>query len=105
MKLPSIVFLPHFDGWWAGSSDGLKQTLMNLLNDLDPTVPLFFLAVSDCRLTPLRELTGEMVDQIFEPSRIVAISNPTDECLKNFWELLKTQVHVRYYLYSDVKFC
>lgn len=95
IKLPSIVFLPHFDGWWSSASESLHQTLIHLLNDLDPTVPLFFLAVSDCRLAALRELTGDVVGQIFEPTRIVGIPQPSDQCLANFWELLKAQVMVK----------
>lgn len=46
-KVPAILFLPHADNWWANADELLRQTLIDLLSDVDPTIPLFFFATCD----------------------------------------------------------
>ena len=45
-KSPSIIYIPNIDSWWSVATNSLKLVLVNLLNDLDPSVPI--LLFSNC---------------------------------------------------------
>ena len=45
-NLPSIIYVPQLDLWWANTSDSLRATFSSLLHDLDPEAPLLLLATT-----------------------------------------------------------
>lgn len=47
-KCPCILFLPRIETWWSVASDSLRATIIGLLNDLQPSLPILLLATSDC---------------------------------------------------------
>lgn len=47
-KYPCILFLPRIETWWFVASDSLRATITGLLNDLQSSLPILFLATSDC---------------------------------------------------------
>ncbi|KAK3753237.1 hypothetical protein RRG08_024509 [Elysia crispata] len=46
-KCPSILYLPYMDQWWDVMADTLRATLLTLIHDLDPALPLLLLATSE----------------------------------------------------------
>ncbi|RUS81519.1 hypothetical protein EGW08_010726 [Elysia chlorotica] len=46
-KCPSILYLPYIDQWWDVMADTLRATLLTLIHDLDPALPLLLLATSE----------------------------------------------------------
>eukprot|EP01103_Thecamoeba_quadrilineata_P006104 TRINITY_DN1582_c0_g1_i1.p1 TRINITY_DN1582_c0_g1~~TRINITY_DN1582_c0_g1_i1.p1 ORF type:complete len:798 (+),score=181.37 TRINITY_DN1582_c0_g1_i1:891-3284(+) len=43
LKLPAIIYVPRISEWWMTAGDVLRHSLMSLLQDLDPTLPLMLL--------------------------------------------------------------
>ena len=70
---PAILYLPHLQLWWETAPISLQATLLSLLQDLPPAIPLFFLATSDCVAAELPEealaLFKANIKQVAAPSR------------------------------------
>jgi hypothetical protein len=66
-KIPSVIYLPHMDSWWNTASETLRTAFINMIQDVEPTLPLFFLATSDLPATDLpKELVSLFVGNLFE---------------------------------------
>eukprot|EP01119_Soliformovum_irregulare_P016810 TRINITY_DN4918_c0_g1_i1.p1 TRINITY_DN4918_c0_g1~~TRINITY_DN4918_c0_g1_i1.p1 ORF type:complete len:513 (+),score=175.61 TRINITY_DN4918_c0_g1_i1:500-2038(+) len=66
-QVPAILFLNHVDSWWNLASPTLHSNFFNIIQDIDPALPLFLVAVSDCPLADLpSELTTFFGTQVFE---------------------------------------
>lgn len=91
-KVPCLVYLPHADKWWANADDLLKQTLLDLLSDMDPTLPLFFLATCDSK--SLMDNAEEGLTSLFGHHQVVMLEAPSKEQMTEFWLQLKDQVQV-----------
>lgn len=46
-NVPSIVYIPNIDRWWKLVSETVRAILTNQLTQLDPQIPILFLATSD----------------------------------------------------------
>jgi hypothetical protein len=44
---PSIIYVPNIHVWWHAVSDMVRNTFINLLNDIHPYDPILLLATSD----------------------------------------------------------
>ncbi|XP_059178119.1 ATPase family AAA domain-containing protein 2-like isoform X4 [Physella acuta] len=46
-KCPSIIYIPYVDQWWGVMAETLRATLLTLIQDLNPSLPLLLLATSE----------------------------------------------------------
>ncbi|CAL1540288.1 unnamed protein product, partial [Lymnaea stagnalis] len=69
-KCPSIIYLPYINQWWDVMAETLRATLLTLIHDLNPSLPLLLLATSEqpyAMLDPLLQslfshLAGEVME-------------------------------------------
>lgn len=99
-KVPCIMYLPHADKWWKNADDLLRQTLCDLLNDVDPTLPLFFFATCDSddmvKGNDEEDDEGEREEliKLFGNHQVVRLETPSKQQMSMFWDQLKDQVKV-----------
>lgn len=81
--LPSIVYLPHVDQWWATVSDTVRVTFLTLLHDMDPSAPILLLATSDC---PYQQFPTEL-QQLFNvfQGELLQMKHPSIEERREFF--------------------
>eukprot|EP01126_Amoeba_proteus_P064557 TRINITY_DN9059_c0_g4_i2.p1 TRINITY_DN9059_c0_g4~~TRINITY_DN9059_c0_g4_i2.p1 ORF type:complete len:772 (+),score=175.82 TRINITY_DN9059_c0_g4_i2:144-2459(+) len=84
-KVPSILYLPHLDGWWKLASGVLRQTLLDLLNDLDPSVPLCLIATCEKVYGPASVHDGVEFLKLFSPEQVFVIPPPRKSQMVLFW--------------------
>eukprot|EP00898_Chlorokybus_atmophyticus_P002730 jgi/Chlat1/3458/Chrsp23S03771 len=69
---PAVLYLPHVHLWWEVASDSLATTLLMLLAELPPTLPVLLLATSGVPHAELhpdaRSLFGRHVYEMRPPS-------------------------------------
>ncbi|XP_064486868.1 ATPase family AAA domain-containing protein 2-like [Ornithodoros turicata] len=70
--LPSVVYLPHLCRWWDTMGETVRATFLTLLHDLEPGMPVFFLATSD---VPFTDLPAE-VQQLFGIREVLELRAP-----------------------------
>jgi hypothetical protein len=75
-KIPSVVYLPHIDSWWKSAEQSLRTTLINMIQDVDPSLPLLLLAISD---VPHSELPRDLVSLFSDTFELL----PPDEVSLN----------------------
>eukprot|EP01102_Stenamoeba_stenopodia_P015429 TRINITY_DN5253_c0_g1_i5.p1 TRINITY_DN5253_c0_g1~~TRINITY_DN5253_c0_g1_i5.p1 ORF type:complete len:526 (+),score=122.18 TRINITY_DN5253_c0_g1_i5:275-1852(+) len=46
-KLPAVLYMPRAPEWWKMASPAMQLILTSFLQDLDPSLPLFFIMTSD----------------------------------------------------------
>ncbi|GIM05045.1 hypothetical protein Vretimale_9501 [Volvox reticuliferus] len=74
---PAILYLPHLQLWWQTAPPQLRATLVMLLRDLPPELPLLLLATAD---VPFSELDREVRTSIFYCAEdVVSLQPPTDQ--------------------------
>ncbi|GLI60628.1 hypothetical protein VaNZ11_002825 [Volvox africanus] len=74
---PAILYLPHLQLWWQTAPPQLRATLVMLLRDLPPELPLLLLATAD---VPFYELDREVRTGIFHcVEDVVGLQTPTEQ--------------------------
>ncbi|KAH9508111.1 ATPase AAA domain-containing protein 2B [Bulinus truncatus] len=76
-KCPSIIYLPYINQWWDVMADTLKATLLTLIHDLNPSLPLLLLATSE---QPYEDLDS-VLQELFNHSsgEIIEMDDPNKE--------------------------
>ena len=83
---PSIIYLPYLDRWFEVSSDSVKATFLTLLEDLNPSTPVFLLATTH---TPVH-LLDPSASNLFSTYRgeVFTVSNPSKEERQDYFKPL-----------------
>lgn len=89
-KCPSILYLPYMDQWWDVMADTLRATLLTLIHDLDPALPLLLLATSERPYHMLDPTLRSLFSS--HSSEVSMMRNPNKEERHDFFrDLLLTQ--------------
>ncbi|XP_035828419.1 ATPase family AAA domain-containing protein 2 isoform X2 [Aplysia californica] len=83
-KCPSIVYLPYINQWWEVMAETLRATLLTLIHNLDPTLPLLLLATSEQPYHTLDPMLQSMFNKY--SGEVVTMSNPNSEERKVFFQ-------------------
>ncbi|XP_074037213.1 ATPase family AAA domain-containing protein 2 isoform X2 [Leptinotarsa decemlineata] len=85
-NIPSIVYIPNIDKWWALVSETVRAIFMSQLTQLDPNIPILFLATSSVLYN---NLPCE-VQNIFSHYRkeVIEVKPPTAEVRRLFFKPL-----------------
>ncbi|KAK6989879.1 ATPase family AAA domain-containing protein 2B-like isoform X1 [Biomphalaria glabrata] len=89
-KCPSIIYLPNVNQWWDSMAETLRATLLSLIQDIDPCLPLLLLATSEQSYDTL----DTMLQELFCDSNgeVIEMRNPNaDERRTFFSDLLVEQ--------------
>lgn len=72
---PAVLFLPHLHLWWRTASPQLRATLVMLLRDLPPELPLLLLATAE---RPHQQLDRDLraADLFRGPDHVLALEQP-----------------------------
>jgi hypothetical protein len=78
--------MPHLDAWWEQATFALRATFINLIQDIDASLPVLLLATSD---TPLSQLPAE-IQSLFSGGLgdgvTVELNSPTNSERRSFFE-------------------
>ncbi|KAG5890643.1 hypothetical protein JTB14_034932 [Gonioctena quinquepunctata] len=82
-NIPSIVYIPSIDKWWALVTDTVRAIFKSQLTQLDPNIPILFLATAD---TLYYKLPTE-IQMIFSHYRkeVIEVKPPNSEIRKLFY--------------------
>ncbi|XP_077495990.1 ATPase family AAA domain-containing protein 2-like isoform X2 [Amblyomma americanum] len=72
--LPGVLYLPHVCQWWDTLGDAIRATFLTLLSDLEPLMPVLWLATAD---VPFDQLPSQL-QQLFGPSEILELAPPAE---------------------------
>eukprot|EP00743_Colponemidia_sp_Colp-15_P009570 GILK01010467.1.p1 GENE.GILK01010467.1~~GILK01010467.1.p1 ORF type:complete len:1056 (-),score=224.29 GILK01010467.1:118-3285(-) len=67
---PSIVYLPRIDSWWQITPESLHSTLLWLLRDMPPELPILFFATMDDKFPTLPPELSFLFDSLYDISSI-----------------------------------
>ncbi len=75
---PAVLFLPHLHLWWRTASPQLRATLVMLLRDLPPELPLLLLATAE---RPHQQLDRDLraADLFRGPDHVLALEQPRQQ--------------------------
>ena len=82
---PSILYLPHIRLWWESANATLRATLLTLLDDIPPNLPVMLLATADCERN---ELDEELAEAFAGEQRSYALTKPKDAERKEYFEAI-----------------
>ena len=82
---PSILYLPHARLWWESASATLRATLLTLLDDIPPNLPVMLIATSDCEK---KDLDEEFAEAFASSQRSYALTKPNEAERKEFFEAI-----------------
>ncbi|XP_022801398.1 ATPase family AAA domain-containing protein 2-like [Stylophora pistillata] len=83
---PCIVYSPHFDALWNATGDSLHATLLSLLQDLPPLVPLLFLVTADRHWNYLPSIMKELF--LAETGQVFQVADVTSDERRAFFHSL-----------------
>ena len=82
---PSILYLPHIRLWWESANATLHATLLTLLDDIPPNLPVMLLATADCERN---ELDEELAESFGGEQRSYVLTKPKDAERKEYFEAI-----------------
>ncbi|KAJ8925460.1 hypothetical protein NQ315_009294 [Exocentrus adspersus] len=85
-NVPSIVYIPSIDQWWELVSETVRAILITQLTQLDPNIPILFLATADKLYS---QLPSELKDIFsFYRNEVMEVTVPNAEMRKLFYKPL-----------------
>ncbi|KAL1514100.1 hypothetical protein ABEB36_003418 [Hypothenemus hampei] len=85
-NIPSIIYIPNIDGWWDMVSEPVKAIFLSQFRELDPNIPILFLATSEVVYDDL----PQQMQEVFSTYRneIQEILPPDEEARRIFFKYL-----------------
>nr|CAH7737226.1 unnamed protein product [Callosobruchus chinensis] len=85
-NIPSIIFVPCIDKLWDLVSDTVKALLMSQLAQLDPNIPILFMATAEC----LYDSLPQQLQKLFSHYRneVVVVKGATADQRRQFFRPL-----------------
>ncbi|XP_060557412.1 ATPase family AAA domain-containing protein 2-like isoform X2 [Ruditapes philippinarum] len=81
---PSIIYMPHVNHWWSVVSDTVKASVLTLIRDLDPSIPVLLLATSEEDYSHLDFDLQDLFDEHY--GEVVTMRNPKEEERRDFFK-------------------
>lgn len=54
-NVPSVIYIPTIEKWWSLVSETVRAIFLSSLSQLDPNIPILFLATADIQYKHLPE--------------------------------------------------
>lgn len=54
-NVPSVIYIPTIEKWWSLVSETVRAIFLSSLSQLDPNIPILFLATADIQYKNLPE--------------------------------------------------
>lgn len=90
---PSVLYLPQLHTWWEAAHDQLRCTLLALLADLPPELPVLLVATADADMDADADMAGGAAVgldpralALFAPEDILEVSAPNAAARAEFFE-------------------